>query len=104
MYLRVGDAEDALLAANAGIIKDPRNARLYNAKGLALNDLQRFGEAEDAWEKALQAQSQSESRAGKSRRTQRRPDGPRQYRQASVATATGRRDALALMRFASSRR
>ena len=53
VYLRVGDAEDALLAANAGIIKDPRNARLYNAKGMALNDLQRFGEAEDAWEKAL---------------------------------------------------
>jgi len=53
VYLRVGDSEDALLAANAGIIKDPRNARLYNAKGMALNDLQRFGEAEDAWEKAL---------------------------------------------------
>jgi Flp pilus assembly protein TadD len=53
VYLRVGDAEDALLAANAGIIKDPRNARLYNAKGMALNDLQRFGEAEEAWEKAL---------------------------------------------------
>jgi Flp pilus assembly protein TadD len=53
VYLRVGDAEDALLAANAGIIKDPHNARLYNAKGMALNDLQRFGEAEEAWEKAL---------------------------------------------------
>ena len=53
VYLRVGDAEDALLAANAGIIKDPRNARLYNAKGMALNDLQRFDEAEEAWEKAL---------------------------------------------------
>lgn len=53
VYLRVGDAEDALLAANAGIIKDPRSARLYNAKGMALNDLQRFGEAEEAWEKAL---------------------------------------------------
>jgi superkiller protein 3 len=53
VYLRVGDPEDALLAANAGIIKDPRNARLYNAKGMALNDLQRFGEAEEAWEKAL---------------------------------------------------
>lgn len=53
VYLRVGDAEDALLAANAGIIKDPRNARLYNAKGMALNDLQRFAEAEEAWEKAL---------------------------------------------------
>lgn len=53
VFLRVGDAEDALLAANAGIIKDPSNARLYNAKGMALNDLQRFGEAEEAWEKAL---------------------------------------------------
>lgn len=53
VYLRVGDAEDALLAANAGITKDPRSARLYNAKGMALNDLQRFGEAEEAWEKAL---------------------------------------------------
>jgi Flp pilus assembly protein TadD len=54
VYLRVGDAEDALLAANAGLVKDPKNARLYNAKGMAMNDLQRFGEAEDAWEKALQ--------------------------------------------------
>jgi tetratricopeptide (TPR) repeat protein len=54
VYLRVGDSEDALLAANAGIIKDPYNARLYNAKGMALNDLQRFAEAEEAWEKALQ--------------------------------------------------
>jgi tetratricopeptide (TPR) repeat protein len=53
VYLRVGDAEDALLAANAGIVKDPMNARLYNAKGMAMNDLQRFGEAEEAWEKAL---------------------------------------------------
>jgi tetratricopeptide (TPR) repeat protein len=53
VYLRVGDAEDALLAANAGLVKDPENARLYNAKGMALNDLQRFGEAEEAWEKAL---------------------------------------------------
>jgi tetratricopeptide (TPR) repeat protein len=53
IYLRVGDPEDALLAANAGLIKDPSNARLYNAKGMALNDLQRFGEAEEAWEKAL---------------------------------------------------
>ena len=53
VYLRVGDTEDALLAANAGIMKDPSNARLYNAKGMALNDLQRFGEAEEAWEKAL---------------------------------------------------
>jgi protein O-GlcNAc transferase len=53
IYLRVDDPEDALLAANAGLIKDPSNARLYNAKGMALNDLQRFGEAQEAWEKAL---------------------------------------------------
>jgi tetratricopeptide (TPR) repeat protein len=53
IYMRVGDPQDALLAANAGIVKDPSNARLYNAKGLALNDLQRFDEAEEAWEKAL---------------------------------------------------
>jgi tetratricopeptide (TPR) repeat protein len=53
IYMRVGDPQDALLAANAGIVKDPANARLYNAKGLALNDLQRFDEAEEAWEKAL---------------------------------------------------
>jgi tetratricopeptide (TPR) repeat protein len=53
VYMRVGDSEDALLAANAGLVKDPDNARLYNAKGMALNDLQRFDEAEEAWEKAL---------------------------------------------------
>jgi tetratricopeptide (TPR) repeat protein len=53
IYMRLGDSEDALLAANAGIAKDPSNARLYNAKGMALNDLQRFDEAEEAWEKAL---------------------------------------------------
>jgi Flp pilus assembly protein TadD len=53
IYMRVGDTEDALLAANAGLVKDPSNARLYNAKGMALNDLQRFDEAEDAWEEAL---------------------------------------------------
>jgi tetratricopeptide (TPR) repeat protein len=54
IYMRVGDTEDALLAANAGLIKEPSNARLYNAKGMALNDLQRFDEAEEAWEKALE--------------------------------------------------
>src|SRR5260370_40342962 len=52
IYMRVGDTEDALLAANAGLVKDPSNARLYNAKGMALNDLQRFGEADDAWAQA----------------------------------------------------
>src|SRR6202023_2796968 len=53
VYLRVGDAEDALLAANAGIVKDPSNSRLYKAKGMAMHDLPRFDEAEDTWEKAL---------------------------------------------------
>lgn len=53
IYLRVGDAEDALMAANAGLAKDPHNARLFNAQGMAFNDLQRFGEAAEAWEKAL---------------------------------------------------
>jgi len=53
VYMRIGDSGNALLAANAGIVKDPRNARLYNAKGMALNDLQRFDEAEESWERAL---------------------------------------------------
>ncbi|HEY6418044.1 MAG TPA: tetratricopeptide repeat protein [Candidatus Binataceae bacterium] len=52
IYLRTGDAYDALLAANAGLQKEPRNARLYNAKGMALNDLTRFPEAAEAFEKA----------------------------------------------------
>ena len=41
------------MAANAGLAKDPHNARLFNAQGMAFNDLQRFGEAAEAWEKAL---------------------------------------------------
>ncbi len=53
IYLRVGDPDDALLAANAGIVKDPKNARLYNAKGMALNDLARFDEAAEAFQKAI---------------------------------------------------
>ncbi|HYL58145.1 MAG TPA: MMPL family transporter [Candidatus Acidoferrales bacterium] len=53
VYLRVGEAADALMAANAGLTKDPNNARLYNAQGMAYNDLQRFGEAAEAWRKAL---------------------------------------------------
>jgi hopanoid biosynthesis associated RND transporter like protein HpnN len=54
IYLRVGDSEHALMAANAGITKDPRNAALYNAKGMALNDLGRYDEAEAAFRKALE--------------------------------------------------
>jgi tetratricopeptide (TPR) repeat protein len=53
IYLRTGDSGGALMAANAGIAKEPRNAKLYNAKGLALHDLQRWEEAADAFHKAL---------------------------------------------------
>lgn len=53
IYLRVGLPYDALLAANAGLTKDPRNARLYNAKGMALNDLARIPEAAQAFETAI---------------------------------------------------
>jgi Flp pilus assembly protein TadD len=53
IYLRVGDPSDALMAAQAGIVKDPRNARLYNAKGMALNDLERFDDAAEAFQKAI---------------------------------------------------
>ena len=53
IYMRVGDPDDALMAADAGIVKDPKNARLYNAKGMALNDLQRIDEAAEAFQKAL---------------------------------------------------
>ncbi len=53
VYLRTGDAEAALMAANAGLHKDPHNAKLHNAKGLALNDLQRFDEAEVEFREAV---------------------------------------------------
>ena len=53
IYLRVGNAESALEAANAGLVKDPKNAKLYNAKGLALSDLQRTDEAEAAFRQAV---------------------------------------------------
>jgi Flp pilus assembly protein TadD len=51
--LRTGASDNALMAANAGIDAAPTNARLYNARGMALNDLQRFDEAEEAFQKAL---------------------------------------------------
>lgn len=54
IYMRVGDADHALMAANAGIAKAPRNARLYNAKGMALNDLARPAEAAQAFQKAIE--------------------------------------------------
>ena len=53
VYLRMGQPGDALMAANAGLVKDPQNARLYNAKGLALSDSHRPDEAEEAFEKAV---------------------------------------------------
>ncbi|HVN64066.1 MAG TPA: tetratricopeptide repeat protein [Candidatus Binataceae bacterium] len=53
VYLRTGDPESALMAANAGLQKEPKSARLYNAKGIALNDLERFGEAAEAFAKAV---------------------------------------------------
>ena len=53
VYLRMGQPGDALMAANAGLVKDPQNARLYNAKGLALNDSHRPDEAEEAFQKAV---------------------------------------------------
>jgi cytochrome c-type biogenesis protein CcmH/NrfG len=54
IYMRIGDPENALMAANAGISHDPRNASLYNAKGMALHDLGRTDEAATAFQKALE--------------------------------------------------
>jgi Flp pilus assembly protein TadD len=53
IYLRTGDSEAALMAANAGLQKNPQDAKLYNAKGLALNDLHRADEAEQAFREAV---------------------------------------------------
>jgi Flp pilus assembly protein TadD len=53
IYMRVGQSEQALKAANAGITKNPRDARLYNAKGMALDDLKRPTEAAAAFQKAI---------------------------------------------------
>ncbi len=53
IYMRVGQSGDALMAANAGISKNPHDARLWNAKGMALNDLLRIDEAEQAFKQAL---------------------------------------------------
>ncbi len=53
VYLRVGQPEAALMAANAGLVRDPHNAPLYNAKGMALNDLERFEEAAHSFRQAL---------------------------------------------------
>jgi Flp pilus assembly protein TadD len=53
IYLRTGKPEPALMAANAGLAKDAHNAKLLNAKGLALTDLQRPDEAEAAFRQAI---------------------------------------------------
>ncbi len=53
VYLRTGNGEAALMAANAGLLKNPHDARLFNAKGLALNDLHRSGEAVEAFRQAV---------------------------------------------------
>jgi tetratricopeptide (TPR) repeat protein len=53
VYLRAGDAMHALMAANAGLAKNPDNASLYNAKGMALHDQTRFDEAIEAFKLAL---------------------------------------------------
>ena len=53
IYLRYGDPDSALMAANAGLVKNPRDPKLYNAKGMALHDLQRSDEAALAFKKAL---------------------------------------------------
>jgi uncharacterized protein len=53
IYLRVGQPSDALMAANAGLTKNPRDARLWNAKGMALNDLTRGKDAAQAFKHAL---------------------------------------------------
>ena len=54
IYMRIGDPENGLMAANAGIAKDPHSAPLYNAKGMALHDLGRIDEAATAFQKALE--------------------------------------------------
>jgi hopanoid biosynthesis associated RND transporter like protein HpnN len=53
IYLRMGEPEKALMAANAGLEKNPRDARLWNAKGLALHDLLRTSEAIAAFRNAV---------------------------------------------------
>jgi Flp pilus assembly protein TadD len=53
IYLRTGKPEAALMAANAGLAKDAKNAKLLNAKGLALTDLRRPDEAETAFRQAI---------------------------------------------------
>jgi tetratricopeptide (TPR) repeat protein len=53
IYLRTGSPENALMAANAGLSKDSRDAGLYNARGMALTNLRRYDEAGRDFRKAL---------------------------------------------------
>lgn len=54
IFLRAGSPEEALMAANAGLSKDPHDAGLYNARGMALTNLERFDEAGRDFRKALE--------------------------------------------------
>lgn len=54
IYMRAGAPEEALMAANAGLTKGPRDAGLYNARGMALMDLRRYDEAARDFRKALE--------------------------------------------------
>jgi len=54
VYLRVGSPGNALMAANAGLSKDDRDAGLYNARGVALVNMKRFDEAARDFRKALE--------------------------------------------------
>jgi len=53
IYLRLGRPDAAVMAANAGLSKAPRDAHLYNARGMAYNDMMRFAEAEKDFRMAL---------------------------------------------------
>jgi Tfp pilus assembly protein PilF len=53
LFLRAGNGEAALMAANTGLQRAPHDARLLNAKGLALNVLHRPKEAAEAFREAV---------------------------------------------------
>ena len=48
------EIEEALTAYEQAIRLDPNFANAYNNKGIALNDLKRYKEADQAFEKARQ--------------------------------------------------
>lgn len=54
IYMRVGNPEEALMAANAGLARNSRDPGLYNARGMALMNMERFDEAERDFRKALE--------------------------------------------------